>query len=75
MMMTVFVEPVHAQMSRHAGDSRTNPPAPGQHLQPGERETAEQTVFERLMHVLHGPHLGPHPTLAYFVVVLDQTRF
>ena len=35
----------------------------GQHLQSGEGQAAEQAVFERLVHVLHGPHLGANPAL------------
>src|SRR5688572_1627562 len=65
----------HLQMSWHAGNSGTDPPALRQHLQPRERETAEQPVLERLMHMLHWPHFGADPALPDFLVVLHQPRF
>src|SRR5687767_6521709 len=74
-MMTWLLEPAHAQMSRHAWNGLTNPPAPGQHLQSCKRETPEQAVLERLVHVLHGPHFGPDPALTNLFVERDEPRF
>ena len=62
-------------MPRLARNGLAYPPAVGQHLQSSERQAAEQAVLERLVHVLHGPHLGAHPALADLLVKISELRF